>query len=305
MTFTRLSKVISCVLLVGYAVQVVVPSARQYLALVPGRFIPCVWNVFTAGLLEVTLVKVLLSTAGILLLARIVEPVWGSKEFLIFVSVVNVGSGVSTLVLIYLLYAFTRLSEHSGDLLYQEVSGFQAICAGCLVAVKQIMPDNEVTLLGFIRFRAKLLPALFIALAIPTSIYFGAALDIIPSVVSGTYLAWVYLRFFQRKAETAFRGDPSHEFRLATFLPEVLQPPADQVLAICDKCIPLQHATQASQAGYVPGSNPLPGSDSAEATRRRERGARALEERLGGKKAPAADLSGSDIEAPPVTPGVS
>lgn len=66
------------------------------------------------------------------------------------------------------------------------------------------------------------------------------------------------------------RGDPSHEFRLATFLPEVLQPPADQVLAICDKCIPLQHATQASQAGYVPGSNPLPGSDSAEATRRRQ-----------------------------------
>ena len=33
--------------------------------------------------------------------------------------------------------------------------GFDGIIAACLVAVKQIMPDNEITLLGFIRFRVK------------------------------------------------------------------------------------------------------------------------------------------------------
>ena len=62
-------------------------------------------------------VQVSLSIAGVLLLARIIEPVWGSKEFLIFVSVVNAGTGVATLVLLYLFFAFTQYAEHSGDLL--------------------------------------------------------------------------------------------------------------------------------------------------------------------------------------------
>lgn len=39
---------------------------------------------------------------------------------------------------------------------YKEVSGFEGIVAACLVAIKQIMPDNEIMLLtGVIRFRAK------------------------------------------------------------------------------------------------------------------------------------------------------
>ena len=39
MTFTRLSKVIAAVLVSGYVVQLFVPSTRQYLALVPGRYV--------------------------------------------------------------------------------------------------------------------------------------------------------------------------------------------------------------------------------------------------------------------------
>ncbi len=36
------------------------------------------------------------------------------------------------------------------------MSGFEGIVAACLVAIKQIMPDNEIMLLtGVIRFRVK------------------------------------------------------------------------------------------------------------------------------------------------------
>jgi len=43
---------------------------------------------------------------------------------------------------------------------YMEVSGFHGVIAGCLVAVKQLIPDTEVTLLRVIRFHAKVgLPA--------------------------------------------------------------------------------------------------------------------------------------------------
>ena len=37
LNFTKLSRAIVVLLSVGYGVQLVVPSARQYLALVPGR----------------------------------------------------------------------------------------------------------------------------------------------------------------------------------------------------------------------------------------------------------------------------
>ena len=38
---------------------------------------------------------------------------------------------------------------------YREIAGFEGVLAGCLVALKQIMPDNELVLLKFIRFRVK------------------------------------------------------------------------------------------------------------------------------------------------------
>lgn len=86
--FTKLSRVFAGILVAGYLAQLIAPSSRQYLALVPGRwetslccplcprllcqtdgyisrtglllcrFIPCVWNIFTAGLLETSLWRV-------------------------------------------------------------------------------------------------------------------------------------------------------------------------------------------------------------------------------------------------------
>ena len=50
----------------------------------------------------------------------------------------------------------------SRDCRYAEVSGFQGILAGLLVALKQTIPDTDVTLLRVIKFRAKVrLPACF------------------------------------------------------------------------------------------------------------------------------------------------
>ena len=57
--------------------------------------------------------QLLLSLVGVLGLAKIVEPVWGSKGFLLFIAVVNFWTGFSTFVLVYLLFTIDR----KGDLL--------------------------------------------------------------------------------------------------------------------------------------------------------------------------------------------
>ncbi|EIE19425.1 DUF1751-domain-containing protein [Coccomyxa subellipsoidea C-169] len=300
--FTKLSKVIGGVIVIGYFVQLIAPSTRGVFALVPGRFLPCVWNIFTAGLLEVHFYKVIFSVVSCLALARLIEPVWGSSEFLKFLAATNAATGAATLFLLYIFFALTQYSEKSGDLLYKEVSGFEGVVAGCLVAIKQIMPDNEIMLLtGVIRFRVKHLPSLFLAFAVAGSFVLGTALSTVPFVCFGTYFAWVYLRFLQYKPELSARGDPFNEdFRFASFFPEFVQPPVDKVAQVVGVALRLAPRSPSRAAGgFVPGAAPLPGSDDADAARRRERGARALEERLGSRKPASVPVStNADIEAP-------
>lgn len=38
---------------------------------------------------------------------------------------------------------------------YSEICGFQGVFAGLVVGLKQIMPENDVTLVGYVKFRAK------------------------------------------------------------------------------------------------------------------------------------------------------
>ena len=60
-----------------------------------------------------TAMQLLLNLVGVLVLAKVVEPVWGSKGLLLFAAIVNFWTGFSTFVLLYLLYTVDR----TGDLL--------------------------------------------------------------------------------------------------------------------------------------------------------------------------------------------
>jgi len=107
----------------------------------------------------------------------------------------------------------------------------------------------------------------------------------LPFIIFGTYASWLYLRFLQRKPETNLKGDPSDEFAFSTFFPEFMGPIVDAIAAICEKICCGGSQISSEEEGHVLGGIPLPGSDPVEASRRRERGARALEERLASAKA--------------------
>lgn len=69
------------------------------------------------------------------------------------------------------------------------------------------------------------------------------------------------------------RGDPSDEFRFATFFPVALHPVMDRVASLCSQLfrVGLQQAAARAESGSSLALNAasLPGSDSAEAARRR------------------------------------
>lgn len=273
--FTRLCKGMSAVLVSGYILVQILPSALSYLALIPAKTIPFAWNLITAGYIEQSIYGVFVSIIGLLFMGKLLEPIWGSKEFLKFIFIVNFLTAVCVFITAISLYYITRLEIY----LYLPTSGFQGVLYGFLVGIKQIMPDEE---MPFLKIKAKWLPSLALLVCAALSFFAVDSSSYLPTSVFGTYIGWVYLRYWQRNPETKLKGDPSDEFAFSTFFPQLLRPIIDPIASILDRmmCGKRYESSKEESEGFTLGGIPLPGSDPIEASRRRERGARALEERL-------------------------
>ena len=55
---TQLSKAITALLLISFVLQYFLPDVRAYLALVPGKTLPMVWNLVSSGFLITSPVEV-------------------------------------------------------------------------------------------------------------------------------------------------------------------------------------------------------------------------------------------------------
>ncbi|MCL7027844.1 hypothetical protein MKW94_005201 [Papaver nudicaule] len=286
--FTQLCKGLAVVLISGHVLLHIFPSFISYLALIPGRTIPFAWNLITAGYVEQHVVGVILSTIGLLFIGRLLEPVWGSKEFLKFIFVVNFLTSVCVFVTAIAMYYITTQENY----LYRPLSGFHGVLAGFLVGIKQMFPDQEISPL---KIKAKWIATLFVLPCIAVSFIVPESAPYLPTVIFGTYMSWVYLRYLQKKPETNLRGDPSDEFSFSTFFPEFLRPVIDPIASIFGRLLCGRSEASNEAKGYMLGGGgaALPGSDPAEASRRRERGARALEERLAAERL-AAGASSED-----------
>lgn len=270
------------VLIGGYAVAQIFPPAVSYLALIPARTIPFAWNLITAGYLEQSLLEVAFSTVGLLFMGKLLEPIWGSKEFLKFIFVVNFLTSICIFITAIALYYITRQESF----LYTPLSGFHGVLLGFLVGIKQILPNQELSVL---KIKAKWMPSLVLLVSIAASFFSAESASYLPTLIFGTYMGWIYLRYFQRRPETNLKGDPSDEFAFSTFFPEIFRPVLDPIASLFDMICCQRSKISDEVKGHTLGETPLPGSDPIEASRRRERGARALEERLASEKSSAVE----------------
>lgn len=280
--FTKLCKGLAVVLIGGHIVVQILPISVSYLALIPAKTIPFGWNLITAGYVEQSILGVFVNTIGLLFIGKLLEPIWGSREFLKFIFVVNFLTSVCVFITAISMYYITREEIY----LYHPVSGFQGVLSGFLVGMKQIIPDQEFSTL---KLQAKWLPSLSVLVSVVLCFFTGETKSYVPTVIFGTYIGWIYLRYWQSKPETKLRGDPSDEFAFHTFFPEFLRPVISPIATILERIFCGRRSEISQEVrGYTLGGTSLPGSDPIEASRRRERGARALEERLAAEKLAAA-----------------
>lgn len=293
MEFTRLCKGLAVVLISGYIFLQFFPWAVTYLALIPSRTIPFAWNLITAGYLEQSLPGVAISTVGLLFFGRLLEPLWGPKEFLKFIIVVNFVTSVCAFVTAIVMYYITTEESY----LYTPLSGFHGVLSGFLVGVKQITPDEE---LALVKIKAKWLPTLLILISVAISFFVEKSASYVPTIIFGVHMSWIYLRYVQRRPETGLQGDPSDEFSFSSFFPEFLRPILDPIASLFDRALCGRSKASGLSGDHSLDEFHLPGSDPIEATRRRERGARALEERLGAEKMSAKRGSAGEEEGTPL-----
>jgi len=273
----QLSKILAISLVGLYLFGLLVPGSIEVFALIPGYTIPphfYIWNIITSGYFEISLLNAAISCIGVIAFGRYLEPIWGPKEYIRFITIINACCGLATFVLMFILFFILRSDTLWFD---SRLCGFSGVISGFTVALKQLVPDQEIKLLFAFHIRAKHLATILLLmncgiflLGLPSSESFSFT-------VFGVIFSWIYLRFFQVKAGIV--GDMSEQFSLASFFPEPVQPIVKviskitfNVLRACNCCNHLTLVPSDSSSIYT--------TDSMDSERRKARALRTLDQRI-------------------------
>uniref|UniRef100_A0A8C7Z5M6 Transmembrane protein 115 n=1 Tax=Oryzias sinensis TaxID=183150 RepID=A0A8C7Z5M6_9TELE len=227
------------------------------LGVTPGFLFPpnfWVWTLVTHGVVEQHVWGMAASVGTVMACGRLLEPLWGALELLIFFAVVNVSAGLLA-------------------------AGF---LGGVLVALKQTMGDTTVLRVPQVRLKAA--PALVLLLL--ALLRLSGLLDNSAPLAAfsyGSLSGWVYLRFYQRHSRG--RGDMSDHFAFASFFPEAVQPAVGLLAGLVHSALVKMKVCRKMVKRYDVGAPSsitisLPGTDPQDAERRRQLALKALNERL-------------------------
>ena len=313
-TSTFCTKLIAGVLACSFVAHLLLGRwTAPILALVPEKTVPRVWNVITSGFYEMNAVSFAVDVLGVLYLGRLLEPIWGTAEFVRFVAVAQVAVGVSAFATMYLLYVCTR----SQFFLFAEFGGFHGVLVALTVALRQQLPEERVPLPpplgGALRLRNKHLPGAYLVAAGVWSVANGAKhhhIGLWLFAAYGAFAGWCYLRYFQKVRrrnrggshagaedaggagadDEAFAfGDDREEFEFAAQFPDACAPAVhfvtDPIHALIfggkPRYVELAARSPPTERGAADADEPAESASEADARRARAaRGARLLEEKL-------------------------
>ena len=219
------TRALLALLVLGYVGHVVFGQRGDlFFALVCRKTVPRVWNVLTCSFWEQSLPALCVSVACLATLSRVLEPLWGTAEFMRFVLATAASVGCATFASLFVLYIVTQ------DIFYLNatVSGFHGVVAALLVAARQLMP-NEAPFPLMPWLRVRWLAQLYLLGSVIVAVASGAKhhhIGLSLMVLYGVFSGWVYLRFLHRlpSVSAAAAGDQSEEMSWESLFPQPLQP---------------------------------------------------------------------------------
>jgi hypothetical protein len=271
---------------------------RRSLGLTPGLAVPLrLWSFVTYAYVPASLPSLLVTAPLATYVAQVLDPIQGPRGLALIVLVTVTTAGLATWLTTVVLYVVSSMvSRTAGEamvgVLYTPICGFYAGVVGLLVAVKQAVP-GELTIKDY-KLNTAALPLAYVGVLCPVQIVWGRVVNCL-IMVYGLVAAWGWLRYFHPSGVAGLVGDPSDQFKLLSFLPEAVQKHA-RMRAFSDRCDERVKAwaerakdlrgvlvgPREGRADVGTGSSvyTAEGLTSGDATRRRERGMKSLEERL-------------------------
>lgn len=172
-----------------------------------------IWTVLTSALVEFTWLDLIIDLIVLLFTDRLLRPLWGSTEMLVFFLVVNTMTVLSVASVYWLLYVITF---NIGFWFNTYLHGLAAYVGGFTVALRQAMPDTVLLDLPLGKLRNQHVP-LILLLSVIVAAFFGLQHISGPLMFAAAiYSSWLYLRFFQPHANGT-RGDPDDHFTFAGY----------------------------------------------------------------------------------------
>lgn len=161
------------------------------------------------------------------------QPVSETWKFLHFVIII---SNFFSLLIVSFIHVFNGTSEALNHPLQY---GLFILVVPISVVAKQLIPERNIRVLSFFKFRIKRLPFILLSLSLLLSVLRMKLSPAIPAFI--TFLTtWYYLRYLQispainsnilptatpsASSNSSNRGDPSDTFSLVEFFPELLKP---------------------------------------------------------------------------------
>lgn len=279
-------------------------SAILSLSVTPGFFLPprfWVWTALTHCFLEIHFWEVAIDVVTLLLVGKLLEPLWGAMEMLIFFFVVNCGVAFASAIFYYFLYMVT----FNDELLFQvHIHGLAGYIAGVTVAVKQVMPDHILWRSPVGKLTNRNVPLCVFLMSFVLWAVGAVEGSYCTMFGSGLVIGWIYLRFYQIHSNGS-RGDMADSFGFPSFFPNVLQPPLALIcnaifgllvkIKVCKKPVRKYDVGSANSISLS-----LPGTESHDTERRRQIALKALSERLS-----KAETNASMTSAASSSPSVS
>jgi membrane associated rhomboid family serine protease len=162
----QVTKILAIVMVVMYFVGTIFPFIVRMFAMVPGYTFPPhfrFWNLATAGFMHTSLLDLLFNVVLLIIAGKYLEPLWGVREYLRFIAIINSVCWTFMFAVLVLMYQLsTEVTSKEGksfnperDILFHPVGGFAAIIAGFAVAMKELNPEQDNKLFGVLSVRNK------------------------------------------------------------------------------------------------------------------------------------------------------
>lgn len=284
----------SCAAVVVFYLIGLIPQAYDFLSISPSLLLPPnfqVWTLVTGLIVEESIINVIINVPVIILCGQHLEPLWGALELLKFIAISSVGTALMTSFVSLAAFAITNKYAFWAV----RFSGMAGVVGGLTVAFKQLIPDQKLNI-RWHEFRVHDCPMLAVLAFVFLSVIRVFSYTQPIMISCGVIVGWTYLRFYQPRGK-GMRGDLSEGFAAATLLPKTLRPTASLFSEVIFRILVKAGVCKNPVRTYDVGGPSaitisLPGTDPADAERRRKKALRALNERLNqSKQTPSTDVA--------------